>query len=442
MRLENDGKGFEHTKDCIRVLDKLGFEFRDALGKCEIFNSLSALLPSRFATTNPNGAWDYSPFFCGAGLAEGLELLYRSAMTLWEAMQEPMLVLHLHNMLVQRGYLKQAISLYGCLEVIFSDSFFSGGQPPTGDYVEAFRSQFSKIRSRKPILQEKISRRVKVTHARDFLNLTQLHLFKQKSALFMYGSADWDPDRVPDSDVVPKSALGIVRLSQTKRVRDPVTSNWRLEQTDFVKQTRATGMSESFIMALDPLFETFRDERQAQMAQMTPYIPDCSSTQMSWLYNINNTSKKEDNNIKTIKYEMTAERMLRILYNDVYHDICGGLRPPFSNLSYIWITIQILLYFEELGLKCQNSSSTLFPLIDLVDFDLNKPCFMQSDERLRITLRALGGKDEELLKLMAKVFERCGGHFIDYTYWDTEGEEAETSLGSWVEDDSSDCCVM
>lgn len=171
MRLENDGKGFEHTKDCIRVLDKLGFEFRDALGKCEIFNSLSALLPSRFATTNPNGAWDYSPFFCGAGLAEGLELLYRSAMTLWEAMQEPMLVLHLHNMLVQRGYLKQAISLYGCLEVIFSDSFFSGGQPPTGDYVEAFRSQFSKIRSRKPILQEKISRRVKVTHARDLFQL-------------------------------------------------------------------------------------------------------------------------------------------------------------------------------------------------------------------------------------------------------------------------------
>lgn len=442
MRLKNDGKGFGQTKDCIRILDKLGFEFRDALGKCEIFNNLSASLPSRFETTNPNGAWDYSPFFCGAGLAEGLELLYRSTMILWEAMPEPILVLHLHNMLVQRGYLKQAISLYGCLEIIFSDSFFSGGQPPTGDYVEAFRSQFSKIRSRNPILLEKINRRVKVAHARDFLDLTHLRLFKQKSALVMYESANWDADRVPDSDVVPMSALGIFRLSQTRRVRDSVTSNWRLEQTDFVKQTRATGMSESFIMALDPLFETFRDERQTQMAQITPYIPDCSSTRMPWLYNSNNTSEKEENNIKTIKYDMTAERVLRMLYNDIYHDICGGLRPPLSNLSYIWITIQMLVYFEELGLKCQNSSSTLFPLIDGDNFDLNNPCFMQSDERLRITLRALGGKDEELLKLMAKVFETCGGQFIDYTYWDTEDEETEASLGQVVGGDNSDCCVM
>lgn len=134
VRLKHKGKSLEVIRECIGILDELRLEFLDALGKCEIFDSLSALLPSRLASSNPNGAWDYSPFLCGAGLAEGLELLYRSIMVLWEGMLEPTLIIHLHHMLVQKGYLKQSISLYVNLGMVFSGSFFSGGQPPVSGF--------------------------------------------------------------------------------------------------------------------------------------------------------------------------------------------------------------------------------------------------------------------------------------------------------------------
>ncbi|UKZ70533.1 uncharacterized protein TrAtP1_011513 [Trichoderma atroviride] len=271
MYSSNGGKGFEYTESCFKALTELGSEFRDALGKCKIFQSLSGLLPSRFASTNRNGAWDYSPFFCGAGLVEGLELSYRSAMALWEGMLEPTLIIHLHNMLVQKGYLKQEISLYSGLGWALSDTFFAGGQPPTRDFVEAFRSRFgkafrshvSKCKSRKATNRRPVG---KITNARDFLSLTSLHLFKQKSVLSMYESVDWDPSRIPESEVDPRSALALIRLSQTRRIRDPVTSAWRLEETDLVKRTKAAGIGESCLVeTLGPMLDELRVERQAQI---------------------------------------------------------------------------------------------------------------------------------------------------------------------------------
>lgn len=436
VRLKNDGKGLEVIKDCISILDKLGFEFLDALGKCKIFHSLSALLPSRFASSNPNGAWDYSPFLCGAGLAEGLELLYRGIMALWEGMPEPTLIIHLHNMLVQKGYLKREISLYSGLGMVFSDSFFLGGQPPTSDYVEAFRSQFTKGPSREAV-QERTNRRAvgKATRARDYLNLAPSPCFKQKSSLLMYGSADWDPDRVPDSDVDPLSALGLIRLSQTRRIRNPVTSVWRLEETGLVKRARAAGMGESIILSLDPLFEMFRDERQAQMDR-------ARSDYSSWFYDTNKASKKGDDTVKATKYEVTAERMLSILYQDVHNDVCGSLRA-FSNFSYISITIQMILTFEELQSECQTSSNPAFKLSLVGNAELGDEWKTPSSKRLYLALSALSGKDKELLKSMATVFERNGGRFIDYLYWKAEDEDKEeTSRGPVMEDCSPDCCVM
>lgn len=444
MRLNTDSKSFKLIMESIGILERLGFEFLDALGKCEIFHNLSALLPSRFATTNPNGAWDYSPFLCGAGLAEGLELLYRSVMILWERMKEPMLVVHLHNMLVQRGCLKQAIPLYSRLGMIFSDSFFSDGQPPTGDYVEAFHSQVNKTVTRQDLLQQKTNRRAagKVTNTREFLNLTILRVFKQKSDLSMYRSADWDPDRVPDSDVNPSSALAMIRLSQTRRFRDPVTSNWRLEETDFVKRTRAAGIDESFKLDIDPAdIEILRDVRLGKMFKMTSCISDCAFTQLSWLHNIK-TPQNQESNVKTTNFKLNAEMMLGILYSDIHDDIYSGVRP-FSSLNYIYITVRMLWYFEELEQKSRNSNSTPFKcLFSGVDKSGNE--YDMSDKRLRITLRALGGKDEELLESMAKVFERCGGRFEDCIYWGFEDDEANIGHkpASGENANGSDCCVM
>lgn len=442
LRFQNSGKSFEHTLDCIGILEKLSAEFTEALGRCALFRELAAVLPSRFSTTNPNGVWDYSPFLCGAGLAEGLELTYRSIMVLWDRMREPMLVLHLHNMLVQKGYLKRPVAMYARLEIMFSDSFYFEGHRPTDDFVNAFQSHVHKMVTRKEFLQERTNRRAAsgVTHTREFLKLVMLRLFKQKSILLLYRESDWDPERIPDCDVEPMSALGMIRLSQTRRIRNPATAAWRLEETDLVKRTRAAGMDELFIMALDPFFERLKNERQAELARMTLCIPDCSSTQLSWFRNASKAPNKS-NNEEIRDCEMTAEMMLSILWNDIHGDICGGLRP-LSSLNYLWITVRILQYFQELEIEAENSGSALIRVLSGRAENGESSCCLQGDRRLLVSLRALDGKDRELMKTMAKTFERCGGSLTDFMYWPDEGSMGEASDGPVVDAGSPDCCVM
>lgn len=446
FRTDSNPRSFEHTVDCIGVLEKLGCEFLDALGRCKILQDLASTLPSRFAKTNPNGVWDYSPFFCGAGLAEGLELMYRSVMILWDGMREPMLVVHLHNMLVQRGYLKRAVSLYSRLSTLFIEGFFFDGQPPTADFGDAFHAHVDKMVTRKDFAQERANRRsaAKVTHTREFLKLILLRLFKQKSSLLLYQIADWDPDRIPDCDVDPRSALGMIRLSQTKRFRDSEASDWRLEETELVKRTRASGLDEQFIMTLDPFFDRLKGEREEKMARMTLCIPDCASTKLSWLRNATNKTTNKRENEDSRDCEMTAEMMLSILWNDIHGDICGGLRP-YSSINYLWITIRMLQYFDELEVEAHSSGSAMLRAMYCHG---EKSKLLQGDKRLLLSLRALDGHDTELLKSMAKVFERCGGRLVDFMYWAPEEDDdekesnAKDDEGPVVEGRGPDCCVM
>ncbi|UKZ72789.1 hypothetical protein TrVFT333_000425 [Trichoderma virens FT-333] len=443
LRFQNSGRSFEHTMDCIGILEKLSVEFNEALGRCDLFRQLSAVLPSRFASTNPNGVWDYSPFFCGAGLAEGLEITYRSIMVLWDGMREPMLVLHLHNMLVQKGYLKGPIEMYIRLDIMFSESFYLEGKRPKDNFVDSFQSHVHKMVTRKEFLQERANRRAasSVTHTRDFLKLVILRLFKQKSILLLYSEADWDPSRIPDSDIEPMSALGMIRLAQTKRIRNSARCPWRLEETELVKRSYAAGIDYMFIMALDPLFDKLKNERRAEMARMTLRIPDCASTQLSWLRNTCKAPSKANDDEEIRDGEFTAEMILSTLWNDIHGDICGGLRP-LSSLNYLWITVRILQYFEELEKEAENSGSTMIRALYSRNEAGDSSCSIQGDKRLLLSLRALDGKDRELLKTMAKTFERCGGSMADFMYWPDEGSMAEATDGPVVEAGSPDCCVM
>ncbi|KAK4067016.1 uncharacterized protein Triagg1_8016 [Trichoderma aggressivum f. europaeum] len=443
LRFQNSGKSFEHTLDCIGVLEKLGVEFAQALGKCKLFHQLSPFLPSRFAATNPNGVWDYSPFFCGAGLAEGLELTYRSIMVLWDRMREPMLVLHLHNMLVQKGYLKQPITMYARLDALFAESFYTGGLRPEEKFVDAFQSHVHKMATRKEFLQERTNRRAAstVTRTRDFLKLVILRLFKQKSTLVLYAEADWDPSRIPDSEVEPWSALGMIRLNQTRRLRNSETCDWQIEETELVKRAYSTGMNEPFITSLDPVFEELKNTRQALLSRMTVCIPDCASTKLSWLRKTCKAPVKPRGNEEGREGEFMAETILSMIWNDIHDDICGEIRPM-SSLNYLCITVRILQYFEQLEKEAKDSGSAMIRGLYNGIENGEKSGSFKGDKRLLVSLRALDGKDDELLKTMAKAFEKCGGSLADFTYWPEEDGMALAFEGPVVKTEKPDCCVM
>lgn len=111
------------------ILEGMLWDFRDWLGESKYKYGLNTIPPSRFSHADSNGLWEYSPFLCGVGLTEGLEMAYLLGMWIWDQLPEVMYMVHLHNMLVQRGYIKQPVGLYASLAEIFPCSSSRMGKP-------------------------------------------------------------------------------------------------------------------------------------------------------------------------------------------------------------------------------------------------------------------------------------------------------------------------
>lgn len=65
-------------------------DFVNWLGETKYMHGLDTIPPSRFSNTNTNGLWEHSPFLCGSGLAEALELAYAVSFRFWDRMPEPL----------------------------------------------------------------------------------------------------------------------------------------------------------------------------------------------------------------------------------------------------------------------------------------------------------------------------------------------------------------
>ncbi len=76
-------------RDRSEVLEALRRDFSDWLGGTNGVLGFANIPPSR-----RNGLWEYSPFLCGVGLMESLELAYLAGMSLWEGLCEPTTLIH------------------------------------------------------------------------------------------------------------------------------------------------------------------------------------------------------------------------------------------------------------------------------------------------------------------------------------------------------------
>ncbi|KAJ0269144.1 hypothetical protein COL940_012711 [Colletotrichum noveboracense] len=109
------------------TLSNLEKDLRKHLGRSPLADTQSASPGSRFAATNANGLWEYSPYLCGEGLAEALQLAYLASMWIWDNVGELTMMVHLYNMLVQKGYMAVRIPLYEVFLDHFKDAVFAKG---------------------------------------------------------------------------------------------------------------------------------------------------------------------------------------------------------------------------------------------------------------------------------------------------------------------------
>ncbi|KAF7531614.1 hypothetical protein G7054_g8705 [Neopestalotiopsis clavispora] len=204
-----DASGYAY---CIETLTHLENAFHHWLGITCYASGFEHLPPSRFSKTNENGLWEYSPFTCGVGLVEGLELAYQHGLMVLDQAAEPLLLGHLHNMLLQKGYIDQPLGLFWKLQHIFPDAFFNDSKVPISNYQSAMKAKILLIKpshNRSRFLA-KMRENVGVD-LQERYGVGSNSRFKNPSPLTLYRKAAWNHERIPDSDIDFFSRLATLR---------------------------------------------------------------------------------------------------------------------------------------------------------------------------------------------------------------------------------------
>lgn len=373
------------------------------LGESKYMHGLTGIPPSRFSNTNTNGLWEYSPFLCGVGLMESLELVYDISLVLWSNLPEPMLLMHLHNMLVQKGYLKP-VGLYAALEIIFPATFFADGKLPTHDFAKVFRVSAQTTRSR------------------------HNSLAKQKPLLGLYRDAGWVPERIPDSVVPIPSALAFLRVATSKMVIDPETGKKRFDESDFINRARAAGYDDEKLL-----------EAASLMYRSKTVIPDEFLSKFT-NEGFTQASKKEPDQSPEHNRDnpITGIELLNLLRIDIVGDISG--HSPFNALNYILVTSRFMLLFIQIEGNLKKLRNPLWVRA------YEGKGVMERQKRVGLTALVLGEEDHECMKVIAKEFESPRAAFGDHIYWKEVSSLAPKSEKVYEdpisEEDSLSCTIM
>lgn len=321
-----------------KLLEEFKDDFVQWLGESfhQYPHLLKTLEPSRFSNTNANGLWEYSPFLCGVGLAEALELSYSMSFFIWDIIPEPMCIIHLHNMLVKKGYIANPVGLWATLQDLFPTEFFAGGKIPESDFSGGFRAVCNETNSRQATFQRRaVSRNVARTAVdlHGLLNMNKNRFFKNKSLLRIYREAEWIPERIPDEEIRMPSTLGAYRITQMKVLTDPVTGKKVLKDTPLTINSRASGMTDEEMIQLASAKQR-KDDDQSVPAEILASIPE------------GYTHKKSNSTI-------TGPRLLGFLKRDMVIDICGE-RYPLSSMNYTIVTVRMMLLFMTIEDKLKD----------------------------------------------------------------------------------------
>lgn len=94
---------------------------------------------SMFSKSSKNGLWLYSPYLCGTGMVEMLNLSYEWGTKCWDRSGYITAVVHLYNLLFQNGHLQKPIAIFESVIEIFNKDLFRGGQRPMKKFLKSFK---------------------------------------------------------------------------------------------------------------------------------------------------------------------------------------------------------------------------------------------------------------------------------------------------------------
>ncbi|RMJ22349.1 hypothetical protein PHISP_06779 [Aspergillus sp. HF37] len=419
-----------HQQYC-QFLDSMREDFCNWLGETNYaYGLLETIPPSRFLNSNANGLWEFSPFLCGVGLMEALELAYSVSMSIWEGIPEPMMLTHLHNMLVQRGYITKPVNLFTCLQHLFPTAFFAGGKAPTSRFKDAFHARIFEAKTSHGTFRQRASAQEDARTADDVHALFDQKLnrfFRIQPQLGLYRCAEWNPDRIPDSDVPLASWLFSLRLGAAKFTIDRNTGEKRLEDTELIRRAKARGMSEQTLLEMWSAVREMTAANVDKEASM-PFPPEGQSMLQPHRW--------ASGSPHSGGLELSEHQLLALLKIDILQDVSGEI--PISALNYLSATVQFKL---------------LFSFIENELIELKNPTYVRAytaggsatAKKLALTTLALVEEDEECLTVMAKAFDKHRTNFTTHVYWEElDGMEymKQKALRAANEGEQAHCMVM
>lgn len=414
-------------------------DFRDWLGESKYMSGLNTIPPSRFSDTNSNGLWEYSPFLCGVGLMEGLEIAYRLGMSLWDHMPEPVLAVHLHNMLVQKRYITEPVGLYSSLQHIFQQALFSQGAVPTSNFAATLMAQTqersSPVAKRRRLAQRREIARSQSSDIHTILDVRHNMFFTLKPNLILYREADWNTERVPERDITVGSMLGMMRLSQTKQLVDPETGKRRLEPTELVRRHLAAKVDGKPVYDEDSLLElvdSWKNAMRGLRERQEPPKGMGDEFYQKFSESMSNSRELDGRNQVTgggAPLEVRGSDLLEAMKLDIHADIAGN--SPVSSLNYAWVTVRFMMLFDNIEEELRKRRNPVY----LRAFETETA--WRRLPRVGLVYMAMLEEDEECLRVMAKEFQNPRAGFMNHVYWDVT-----TDLAGSKSKPGSGCTVM
>ena len=195
---------------------------------------------SLFSNSSNNGLWFYSPYLCGTGMVEMLNVAYKLGAGFWERSVPVMTFFHLYNVLLENHHLSGPIESVENIIDVFQESIFGSHRPRLKDqrcnnFVNAYaravgvKTEFlineglnGSRRRTNSVFNERIFRsQVKpVDHQSKFT---------KPGKLFALGQAGWMANRIDAKKfasltTAPQDAIGFLEAVKIDIVNDLTSS--------------------------------------------------------------------------------------------------------------------------------------------------------------------------------------------------------------------------
>ncbi|KAK2608380.1 hypothetical protein QQS21_003066 [Conoideocrella luteorostrata] len=300
---------------------------------------------------NEHRFWNLSPFVCASSLMQAIELFFRYAMFIWDVTPEIGYLFHLHNMLVQEGYLDRPVELLDEVGKLFMADFF-GDKLPESNFSRAYRKY--KNFSRPPRTEGFAHLLINSPFYKQFFMTEYFH--QTKSSLLVFHEAGWNA-RAISATRLPNTSIKWILMKIAEKMRD---------QEAFDTRKHFTKMS------------------------------------------------KNGNNLRILQFDTDTERISESFLLDltewaIENDIFSS--AALSNMNFLGITAKLLSIWIAIAEKTRTSRYE--PHTECCPSTLTADDIIYS-----ILCAALDGDDDDLLRMMAAIFdENRGERTISFAYF-------------------------